>query len=176
MPEVVEIRGLERLEGKLTTLAQGQYLRGILTAAVLDIKGYMGWYPPASEANSPSNRRWYERGFGPRWRRKDGSVGGYQTSERLDARWAAASPQISQGGLTARVGVNVSYAPYVQSYEKQAGFHRARGWRTDRMAVQERGPHIQKLVSDAVRRILEAEQATSPVELLRSALVGIRQR
>jgi len=161
MSVTIEIEGLDRLQGKLKTLESGQYLASVLQAAALDIKGYMGWYPPSTIANDSSQLRWYERGFGPRWRRKDGTISGYHTSEMLDRKWAAARPHVSARGLSARVGVRVSYAPYVQSKEHQAWFHRARGWRTDADAVRERGPHIIRQVQSAVQDILKYEATVS---------------
>jgi len=91
---------------------------------------------PASEANkerpftSKGNNRWYQRGFGPRWARKDGSVGGSKTSRQLDQSWS-----IARKGWGAIVGSGVPYAPAVQHYKEQAWFHKARGWVTDKMAV-----------------------------------------
>lgn len=174
MSVTIEIDGLERLQGKLKTLESGRYLRAVMQAAALDIKGYMGWYPPSSEANDPAGRRWYERGFGPRWRRRDGTISGYHTSEMLDKKWAAARPRVDTRGLTARVGVNVSYAPYVQSAKSQARFHAARGWRTDADAVRERGPHVIRLVQAAVRQILEHEAVMSTYGALSDMLKGKR--
>jgi hypothetical protein len=174
MSVTIEIEGLERLQGKLQTLESGRYLKSVLQAAALDIKGYMAWYPPSTAANSPFARRWYERGYGPRWYRKDGSINGYQTSEMLDRKWAAARPRVSAKKLEAKVGVKVSYAPYVQSEEKQAWFHRARGWRTDEDAVEQRGPHVIRLVQRAVRRILEHEQTMAWVDVAQGFLKGVR--
>lgn len=170
MSVTIEIDGLERLQGKLKTVESGQYLRAVLQAAALDIKGYMAWYPPSSSANDPAQRRWYERGYGPRWRRQDGTIKGYHTSEMLDRKWATARPRIDTRGLTARVGVKVSYAPYVQSAKEQAWFHRARGWRTDEDAVRERGPHIIRQVQAAVRQILEHEAVMSTYGALETLL------
>lgn len=176
MSVTIEIEGLERLQGKLRRVESGQYLRAVLQAAAIDIKGYMAWYPPASEANDPQRSRWYERGYGPRWRRRDGQIGGYKTSEMLDKKWAAARPRIDTKGLTARVGVRVSYAPYVQSAERQAWFHTVRGWRTDEQAVRERGPHVIRLVQAAVRRILEHEQSMATIGALTDVLKGMGGR
>lgn len=176
MSVTIEIDGLERLQGKLKHAASGQYLRAVLTAAALDIKGYMAWYPRSSIANDPTQRRWYERGYGPRWRRRDGSINGYKTSEMLDRKWAAAKPRISNRGLEARIGVKVSYAPYVQSNERQTWFHAARNWRTDEDAVQARGPFVIALVQKAVRRILEHEQSMATIGALTDVLKGMRGR
>jgi len=46
-------------------------------------------YAPPTLANSPDNpkRRWYERGYGERWKRKDGSIGGRATSGQMGDRW-----------------------------------------------------------------------------------------
>jgi hypothetical protein len=68
--------------------------------------------------------RWYQRGFGPRWARKDGSTGGRDTSERMQQQWAVEQ----RSPLETLVGNRASYAPYVQG-DEQTGFHAAHGWK-----------------------------------------------
>jgi len=86
-------------------------------------------YPPATEANQP-NHRWYERGYGPRWSRKDGTVGGRKTSEMLNRSWG-----IKRLRWGMQLGSRASYSPVVHHHEEQASFHKARGWVTDKQAV-----------------------------------------
>lgn len=145
----IEIQGLDEALQKLETIGRADYLPAVMQAAASDLMGWLAVYPPASSANDSSEDRWYERGFGPRWRRKDGSIGGRQTSETLGRRWTT---QVAPDGLWARVGNNASYARFVQGIE-QAWFHAKRGWRTTVQAVQERGPEIVAKVQAAIEAI-----------------------
>jgi len=88
-------------------------------------------YPPASEANRPNARgRWYERGYGPKWTRKDGSVGGRKTSQLLGRSWSVAPT-----GAGAHLWSRASYSAVVHrdpasgERPRQASFHGRRGWR-----------------------------------------------
>jgi len=127
----------------------------------------MSDYPPASEANKPrgfgsalsiatrkAQNRWYQRDYGPRWARKDGSVGGSPTSEHLQYRWKVASK-----GWGAIVGSPVSYSPAVQSHEEQASFHKARGWVTDKQAVDRllASGKVDRAVKAAVAWVMKAK-------------------
>jgi hypothetical protein len=109
-----------------------------------ELERTMSDYPPESEANKArgfgstfgiatrkAQNRWYQRGYGPRWARKDGSIGGRPTSEQLGQRWAVVSKRWG-----AIVGSPVAYSPVVQHHKEQAKFHKARGWVTDKMAVE----------------------------------------
>ena len=117
----IKIEGIEQLVKKLGQATAAQTLSPAIQAATLHLKGVIAVYPPSSSANSPSRPHWYERGFGPRWRRKDGTVGGRKTSETLGRRWT-----IKTRGLTGMVGNNVSYGPDVQGL-KQKSYHKRRG-------------------------------------------------
>ena len=148
------IRGMDKLIKKLKSIEELRGAKRGLKAGALHIKGKIAVYAPSSSANSPSNPsgRWYQRGYGSRWRRKDGTVGGSKTSETLGRRWTVGE---RNGGLTQVVGNNVSYGPYVQSAEKQAGFHKARGWKTDEQVIEEEGDTVLQFVKSEIDRELE---------------------
>ena len=116
-----------------------------------ELKRTMSDYPPATAANVP-NHRWYQRGYGPRWSRKDGGIGGRATSEQLGQRWAVARKRWG-----AIVGSPVSYSPPVQHHKEQARFHRARGWVTDKMAVDKLlgSGKVDRAVRAAVKWVLK---------------------
>ena len=108
-----------------------------------ELKATVSTYPPASEANMPrgfgsavsiatkkAQNRWYKRGYGPQWSRKDGSVGGRKTSEMLNRSWG-----IKRLRWGMQLGSRASYSPVVHHHEEQASFHKARGWVTDKQAV-----------------------------------------
>lgn len=108
-------------------------------------------YPGASEANRP-NHRWYERGYGPRWSRKDGSIGGRKTSEMLNRSWGI---QRKRWGMV--LGSRASYSPVVHHHKEQAKFHKRRGWVTDKQAVDKmlRSGKMDRIVKAAVKRVLK---------------------
>jgi hypothetical protein len=87
-------------------------------------------YPSSSEANSPNARgRWYERGYGPKWTRKDGSTGGRKTSQMLGRSWSVA-PTGGGAHLWSRAGYSaiVHRDPASDLRPRQAGVHGRRGW------------------------------------------------
>jgi hypothetical protein len=143
----VEVKNLQRLVRKLNDLEKLEAIKPALQAAALHVKGVIAVYPPSSEANTPGQKRWYERGYGPRW-----PGGGRKTSEILGKRWTI---KARDGGLTQVVGNNASYAVYVQSKERQAWFHAKRGWKTDREVLASERDQIVKLLTDSVRKVLE---------------------
>ena len=95
----------------------------------------MAVYPPEGEWNTPGPypKRWYQRHVGPRWARKNGSIGGRNTSKQLQKNW---QERIS-GKLSRDVFNDTPYAPLVQSADEQASFHAAHGWQTDEMVAED---------------------------------------
>jgi hypothetical protein len=147
----VRIVGLDKLQKRLGTSFKPA-MRGATKAIALEIQGKIAPYPRSTIANSPGQRRWYERGFGPRWRRQDGTVGGRKTSETLGRRWGVER----EGSIGAVVGNIASYSPYVHDHDKRARFHKRRGWVSDREAVEkvERAGTIPRIVNDAIMHAL----------------------
>lgn len=160
----IEIKGIEKVRAKLGDLQNRTYMMGAMAAATSEVKDWIAEYPAASEANSPREfngyyslashkalNRWYERGYGPRWVRKDGSIGGAKTSETLGRRWTT---RVKERGMRGVVGNNASYAPFVQDADRQATFHQKRGWRTVQDAVREKRDAVVRIIQDAVHRIM----------------------
>lgn len=147
----VHVDGIERVQAKLGRAEASHWMRGVMDAATLDLKDYIAKYPKSTIANDPRARTWYERGYGPKWRRRDGSIGGSKTSETLGRRWTT---RVEDSGRRGIVGNNASYAPFVQAEEQQASFHKARGWRTDAETLRERRDHILALFRNAIDKIL----------------------
>lgn len=137
---IVGLRNVQRMLGTDFRPA----IQAATKAIALEVQGEIAPYPPSTIANSPGNPtgRWYERGYGPKWRTKAG-VHGRKTSQTLGRRWA-----VRQRGMGAVVGNAASYAPYVHNKPKQAGFHAQRGWQTDEGALRA------VLASGAVKRII----------------------
>ena len=148
----IKIEGLDRAMRKLTALENREYVKGTMQACVLLAKNHIAVYPPATEANSPSRKRWYERGFGTRYRRKDGTIGGRRTSETLGRKWAT---EVTDKGLVGKIGNNASYARFVHDADKQARFHAARRWRTDKDTFAAVEPKIQRIWQAAIAKVME---------------------
>lgn len=147
----MQINGLPELIAKLGRLGAAQYLRPALKNAGMRVRDIVKKYPPNSDANMPGAypKRWYRRGYGPRWARKRGGVGGRRTSEHLGKRWA-----VYPGAFRAVVSNDASYAVYVHGAERQAGFHARRGWITDETALRQATPQIEQEIQQAVNREL----------------------
>lgn len=145
----VQIRGLDRLIKRLLRAGKWKGARRGLMDAGHHVKGKISRYPPSTEANRPKSRgSWYERGYGTRYQMRSGQIRGRRTSETLGRKWTVAS---RNGGLTVVVGNNVSYGPFVQSFKKQARFHKSRGWPTDKQTLIDERRQIQKLILEGVK-------------------------
>ena len=63
----------------------------VLLRAVLELKDLAAGYPVEGSWNvAPGTKGkgvWYQRGFGTRYNRKDGTIGGRNTSQRLQKSW-----------------------------------------------------------------------------------------
>lgn len=149
----LRIEGADALIRKLGKLEAGKVLKPVIRAAAADLRGRIAQYPPASEANQPKPYpgRWYERGYGTRWARKSGGIGGRQTSQTLGRSW---THRVERSGLRGLVGTGATYAPYVQDAEQQASIHKARGWKTVQQVLKEHAPRIMAQISAAIRRAL----------------------
>lgn len=83
----------------------------------------------------------YARGYGPT--RADGTVRAL-TSEKFNAQWTK-TIRILQDDVHGRIGNRASYGIYVMGNERQAAFHRQRGWKTDQQVLNEEMPQIEQL-------------------------------
>lgn len=145
----VQVRGVEEVIRKLEKVGGRGALRRPMTKAVTHLHREIAIYPPSSSANSPANGySWYERGFGTRSR----TGRAWPTSETLGRRW---THDVSGDGKRGEVGNNASYGPFVQSEEKQAGFHKRRGWLTDEKVAEKEARKVVGFFDDEVRQLLE---------------------
>lgn len=147
MANDIQIKGLDRLQHKLAALADPQKYAAAMDAAATHVKGKIAKYPPSSEANRPNDvLPWYERGYGTRYP----GGGGRKTSQTLGRKWTIAK----RGTLARVVGNNVSYGPFVQG-ERQAWFHKRRGWKTTETVAKEERKTVVEFLQKKVREILE---------------------
>ena len=148
----IELKGLDALVKRLGAIEAGTYRRAILVTGAQMLKSYIAKYADQTAANKAGGpgSRWYVRGSGPRWMRKDGSINGMQTSEALGRRWA-----VEVHDTEAIVGNNASYARFVQSDSEQATVHRRNQWRTDVEAIREVGPRIAEMARVEIQRAVD---------------------
>lgn len=152
-PQIVRIEGLDALVKKIKTIEEARFLIAGMKAGALHMKGKVAEYPPATEANDPSKPRWYVRGWGPKWRVKSGDIHGRHTSETLGRKWSTRS---SRAGLAWTIGNNVSYGPAVQDEEKQAKFHKERGWKTTAGVVRDEAGRVLQYLQDELKKVLKS--------------------
>ena len=159
MPEVIEVKGLERIKRNLDKLPTelSRAMAATMDASLLNLKGPLA-YPPTTEANRPKHGTWgpyYERGIGSAYKQKrDGSVTQYKNSERLSANWAT---KVTSGPftLTGEVGNKASYAPDVHTDALQPDIFGARGWKTVETAVKEERAGIVRLFENTISKVLK---------------------
>ena len=146
------ITGDAELRRKLAKLKDLKSVVPVLQAATLHVKGKIAEYPEESSANKPGGpgSHWYERGYGSKWMRKDGTVNGRQTSETLGRKWTIKN---EKQGLRWLIGNNVSYGPYVQG-DEQASIHASRHWKTTSQVIEEEEQYVLDKVKKEVDRIL----------------------
>lgn len=123
----IQIKGMDKLMKKIKSVEGGKYIVPVLKVGGLEAQRMTGEYPPATIANSPDNPsgRWYQRGYGTKWRRKDGSIDGKKTSEDLLGKWYI---DPNESDLSVKVWNAATYAQYVHG-EKQAKIHEKHGWK-----------------------------------------------
>jgi len=169
---VVEVQGLKELQKLLNSEQAIKNAKLALKSSGLHVKSVLNKYPSLNEANysrgfntvysvrthKPMNT-WYERGFGPKRVRKDGSVTGRKTSEMLgrsvhaqDENQTSWKMKQSNQGLTQTIGSNASYAAYVMDADHQNRIHGARGWKTVQKVAKEQEDFIVKYIRDAIAK------------------------
>ena len=149
--EFITIPGLDDLLKEFKDLSKLPGIQAAFKAGAMHFQGHLNRFPRSSIANSPDNPtgRWYERNYGPRWKRRDGSTGGRKTSQMLSKSWIIDE----RSPLDMRIGTNVTYAPYVQSAELQAKIHGQRGWQTDQQVLDRETDTVIQFLLDYFDRL-----------------------
>jgi len=146
MSVTVKVEGIEELEKKMGKLKAHSFIRGLMVAAANDLVTFTAPYPSAPPYGG---KAWYERGFGSRWRVKDGSIHGRRTSENINQSWSVKA----HGSRDAIIKNEASYSGYVHDKDKQVGFHAARGWRTLQDMWEKHTGEIVRKVADAIHDV-----------------------
>lgn len=144
MPDsTVTMTGFEALQAKLKRLDNiGATVKPALVRAASLVRSTVSKYPPASEANAEKEHgRWYERGYGTKYRRRDGTVTGRKTSQMLNRSWST-NYTFTPTSAQAIIGNRASYSPYVHDRDRQPEFHARRKWKTAQGVLEQLGPRI----------------------------------
>lgn len=134
-------------------------LRAMMGGAVELIRSGVADYPPETAGNKPraftsgGQNTWYQRGFGSKWARKDGSVGEAETSEVLGASWKTEVRGFA-AGVRGVVGTKASYAPLVQDEKRQAAAHKRHKWPTIQSVFKDKKQEIVRLFDTVIARII----------------------
>ena len=159
MTDAVYIKGLDKLIGKLDSIAKLKTVKAGIKAGALHIKGKIADYPPRKYVSiksvggwkSEKQRRWFF------WALRTGQIevpyrrGVSPMSQDLGGKWTIKE---RDGGMTAVVGNNVSYGPFVQSAANQSPMMRKIGWKTTEKVADEEGPRVRELIAKAIRKAL----------------------
>lgn len=130
--------------------------RRVLIRGSLELKDRYIVYPKAGKWNSApgtkGNNVWYQRKFGTRYLRKDGTFGGRNTSENLQVSW---QHSISADDYKASVFTDVSYAPYLYApltapKPHQVYWAALHGWQDVDEIAENYAPRFVEIVSDEI--------------------------
>lgn len=130
-----------------------QSRRRVLLRAVLELKDRAAAYPVSGAWNSaPGTRgdnRWYQRGYGSRWLRNDGTYGGQNTSQRLQQSWQTEVQRTDE--FTASAFTDVTYAPYLLDEEKpRVRWAASHGWQSLDEIERDYTPRFEKIALDEI--------------------------
>lgn len=143
-------RGFDRLMAKLPRFRAA--MRAAISAGALHVKGKIASYPPRRYGTQPFKSPRQAMGFFKRLHagaievpyRRGQSPG----SETLGRKWTIRD---RDDGLTAVVGNNASYGPYVQDRDEQSLYHQKSGWVTVQDVREDEGPVVRDLMGQAIR-------------------------
>lgn len=128
--------------------------RRVLIRATLELADRMRVYPPEGAYNREPGTRgrgvWYQRQFGTRWRRKDGTMGGTDNSQRLQKSWKTEIQTRSE--FVGSVSTAVTYAPYLFDPEKRVSWAASHGWKTTKEIAEDYTPRFTEIVIEQIRQ------------------------
>lgn len=129
----------------------------VLTQGVLELKDRAAAYPPEGPWNKApgvnGNNIWYQRQFGRRWLKKNGTLGGLDTSQRLQKSWQV---EVQRGdAFSAAAYTQVTYAPLLLDPEKQVNWAPGHGWQTVDEIAEGYAPRFVALVLAEIDREID---------------------
>ena len=135
-------RELVNLADAFESLDMGRAIERVIPLAGKMVQSKMASPPTETDANRPGPypKKWYQRGFGPRYAKKSGGFGGQNTSERLQFSWRTDIIKPLEAHVftkSTETGAEVSYVEVVQSEESQTATHKEHGWQTDQMVAED---------------------------------------
>ena len=83
----------------------------------------------------------------------------YRRTNTLNRRWTY-EVRSTLYGATAVIGNNTSYAPFVQSAERQSWVHEGWGWVTDEEEIARAETYVPPMVYDAIEVVVRNHGAT----------------
>lgn len=151
MNDYVEVKGLDEIARRLNASLE-PIIKAVAFVAATEAQDFISPYPTQPAPANP--KRWYERGYGSKWRTKDGSIHGRKTSEVLGRKWSI-RPYQNVGAVLQNTA---SYAPFVHSADNQATIHKNTGWKTDTQTADHiiNEGIIERTATDLVAKLLGA--------------------
>lgn len=152
MTDSVRWEGIEKL------LARVKLIQDVIPAAVkaggLHIKAQIAKAPPVRRGSmpmTPKQRTWFLAAL------REGLIqvpyrrGANPLSERLEQSWTVAE---ADGGLSAIVGNDTSYGPFVQDRERQHSYHRETRWVTVQDVRESQEAVVRDMVASMIRKAI----------------------
>lgn len=131
--------------------------RRVLTRAVLELKDLAAAYPVEGAWNKApgtrGNNRWYQRQFGTRWKRADGTLGGINNSQRLQKSWQTEIQRRDE--FSAAAFTDVTYAPFLLDDTKRVHWANSHGWQTLDEIEEEYTPRFEKIILDEIDKQID---------------------
>jgi hypothetical protein len=125
----------------------------LLRLASLELADRVRVYPPQGlwnyEPGAQGNGVWYQRQFGSRWRRKNGTLNGRNTSQKLQKNWKVERVD----AFNTSVYTEVTYAPYLFDPAKRASWADSHGWKTLDEIADDYSPRFVELAGEMIDEI-----------------------
>jgi hypothetical protein len=123
--------------------------RKIIIRAAAELHDIASGYPVEGAWNkapgTKGNGVWYQRNFGTRYTRKDGTTGGRNTSQQLQKNW-----HIERQGESASVWTAVTYAPFLLDANRRVSWAAGHGWLTTDQIAEDYMPRLEEIVIDEI--------------------------
>lgn len=155
----VRIKGLEQLQRKLKRIEDLEPIKRAVKDAGTHVREKVSKYPPRKYVSiqdiggwaSDRQRRFFF------WALRTGRIevpyrrGQSPGSEDLGQSWAV---KTEKQGMSAVIGNDASYGPFVQDKSRQSRMHKAIGWKTAQDVADEEEDTVLKLIQQAVDNAL----------------------